>query len=78
MKRPNVEQIRVELNRRRLDEALAMARSDAILNARIGEAANTLVAGRNRELDDLEASIGKLATAATIDKTSRRSGSGSS
>ncbi len=78
MKRPNAEQIRAELNLRRLHEAEAMARSHAMLNARIGDAAKTLVAARDRDLDDFEAAIGRSARATAIDKASGPTGSRSS
>ncbi len=55
MKRPDAKQIRAELERRRLAEAQAMVRSDAIGDARVAKAFDVLMNGRVRDLDDLEA-----------------------
>ncbi len=75
MKRPNVGQIRAALNRRRVHEAEVMARSDAIMDARIGVAVNTLVAERERDLEDFDAAVEALNRQTAIDTASRRSGS---
>ena len=78
MKRPSAEQIRTELNRRRLHEAEAMARSDAIMDARVGQAVNIQIAGRDRDRDDFETAIGALGHERPIGNAPGRSGSRSS
>ncbi len=68
MKRPDAKQIRAELERRRLAEAQAVARSDAIADARVAKAFDVLMDGRERDLDDLEARLTASAGRSVVER----------
>ncbi len=75
MKRPDATQIRTKLERRRLREAEAMARSDAIQDARILQAFDVLIDSRDLALADLEAGLRPSAARSAVRRRSPRGGS---